>query len=314
MKKARGNVLLITHKRVNELRKVIDSLDKAWVDDYKTLNIILHVNEEKVIAEIDKIPAGRRNIIQVDRSASVNARSSINLNVHDGLKVSFSDQEIDFVTVLEDDILIRKDFLKFNSLVINQNIENCEFMGINGFSAAEFNGQKDDVYGKFRYGFGWGWTITRSTWNKLLGFWSGNEDAHWDAYVERFLKTGYVVMPHNSRIQNLGFGESATHTIEIPEIAIQMEKSLLEITNPFVNTKLREETFRINWRKDCLIYISGDSLYSRLISKMFNTQYFISKTGRKIPTINPILTKIIGFIDKLARPLTNIYVNSHSRN
>jgi hypothetical protein len=314
MQQSRGSVLLITHKRVTELRQVIESLESAWINDYKVINIILHKDAAHIMKEIEKIPVARRNIIEVDRSDSINSRSAINSNVHDGLRTAFLDSEIDFVTVIEDDICVRKDFLRFNAEIVYQNLKNRDFMGINGFSAAEFKNDQDDVYGKFRYGFGWGWTISRSTWNKLLDFWSGNENVHWDAYIETFLKTGYVIMPHNCRILNLGFGETATHTREIPEIAVQMEKSLLDVKNPTVHAKLREEIFSVNWRKDCLVYIDGDSPFSKLISKLFKNQYLISKTGRNFPRLRPMLAKFIGLFERTARVLTHICINSYLKN
>ena len=306
MRKFRGSVLLITHKRVTELRQVIESLESAWTAEYKTINVILHKDAKNVRKEIERIPVTRRNIIEVERFNSLNARSAINSNVHDGLRASFLDNEIDYVTVIEDDICVRRDFLKFNAEIIHKNIKNHDFMGINGFSAAEFNGDKDDVYGKFRYGFGWGWTISRLTWDKLNDFWTGNENVHWDAYIESFLKTGYVVMPHNCRIQNLGFGETATHTREIPEIAVPMGKSLLDINNPSINIKLKEEVFNLNWRKDCLIFLSSENLFSKAISMLFISQYFLSKISRRISRTRHFLAKINGSLVRLARLLSYI--------
>lgn len=265
MNKNQGAVLLVTHKRLDTLEKVILSLERAWISDYKKLYVIHHVKEKSVFELIQKITFTTPEVISVDRSNISKPQESISLNIFEGLSKAFSDTEILFVTVIEDDIEVSSDFLEFNSHVMGVEVSNAEFQAINGFSGAKFEESESGRYGRFRFGLGWGWTIPRKTWDSVRNSWSMDFKQHWDALVESKIRCGYVVMPHNSRVLNLGIGNSATHTIVGgPEIA-KLESSF-QSRNP--KGKLPEYKFRpfdLNWRKDATIYVDTGKIRGKII-------------------------------------------------
>lgn len=264
-----GALLLVTHKRLETLEKVILSLERAWISDYKKLYVVHHLREDHVLALIQKITFTTPEIISVDRSNVSKPQEAISLNIFEGLSTAFSNPEISFVTVIEDDIEVSSDFLEFNSQVMGVETLNVEFRAINGFSGAKFTEQESAHYGRFRFGLGWGWSIPRKTWDSLRGYWSMDFTQHWDALVESRIRSGYVVMPHNSRVLNLGVGSSATHTVESsPEI----EKLIFSFQNGKPEGKLPAYTFRsfkLNWRKDATTYVDIRKIRGKIIQGLF---------------------------------------------
>lgn len=268
MNNYRGAVLLVTHKRRDTLEKVIDSLECAWIDQYKRLIVIHHVQENLVLNMIKNITFTNPDIISVDRSQVKEPKEAINRNIFEGLDRIFSDPEIAYVTVVEDDIEISRDFLEFNSSVMEKEIANPEFQGINGFSGAVFNQNLSSNYGKFKFGFGWGWTIPRKTWKSLEEHWSTDFTEHWDALVESRVRCGFVVMPHNSRILNLGVGSSATHTFEGSPLIDKLKYSFQDIKIEKKPLQYSFRPFSLNWRKDATIYVDPKKVRGKIIQSL----------------------------------------------
>ena len=278
----KGAVLLITHKRVDQLRRVINSLEAAWQAEYSHFYAIYHEGNLGVREILDLVAFHELKIVTVNRDTISSSAEAISRNVYEGLSRIFSDENIDFITVIEDDIEVRQDFLDFNIQMINMYGNVQGFKGINGFSGAKYDPARDSDFALFRYGFGWGWTITSQTWTQIQDLWKSNFNSHWDALVEDTIRTGFVVMPHNSRINNIGFDQSATHTSS----GGVFEEKLFSSFRGDVKAGSRNfvpSVFDLEWRSDALIYKGTDTVSGYLVQVFAKCIEFISKYSRSFP-------------------------------
>ena len=300
-----GAVVLITHTRVLHLSKVIESLAKAWTEPYSELHVILHHNQNQVKEVVESIKFIQPQILMVNREHGMSPEEAISRNVFDGLNKAFLNTKIDFVTVLEDDIVVRSDFLDFNASVINMEIHEERFRGINGFSGAKFDPSKDDLYSRFRYGFGWGWTIHRKYWEEVQKIWACDFQTHWDALLEPNVRLGYVVMPHNSRILNLGFDSSATHTQNGGNQRLALEASYHLNNMNFSKKHFKYSSFEVNWRRDVFKFLAPHDLFNKGIHFLFwiNSRIQISSKSNLLEKF--FKSKVRGLLFKAIGNLSN---------
>jgi hypothetical protein len=277
-----GAVVLITHKRISQLSSVVESIAESWTEPYIELYVILHDNQPQVKKIVDSINFTKKIILKVNRDEILNPEEAISRNTFEGLMNAFMNPDIAYVTVLEDDICVRKDFLRFNSLIIAAESKHNKFKGINGFSGVKYDPEKEFAYSRFRYGFGWGWTITRKSWDEVRSIWHANFESHWDALIEPYIRCGYVVMPHNSRILNQGFNESATHTIVIGKQGKDLENSFRQISRFQKNFEMKYIVFDLNWRRDLYSFIEIESSKGKFIDLLFqiNSKFSIDKNSK----------------------------------
>jgi hypothetical protein len=285
MKELTGAVLLITHQRVHQLRRVIEHLELSWVPTYRSMHIVFHEGQSEIFGIISQISFVDPIIMTVNRASARSAKEAISRNIFDGLEVIFSNPTVDFVTVIEDDILVSEDFLHFNSEVMQMEFENPGFKGINGFSGVKCDLEQQYEYGHFRYGFGWGWSITRETWVSLFEIWSDNFLNHWDGLIESHVRTGYVVMPRNSKVKNIGFDSSASHTGAGCEQEERLNASYL--ASPALNksAKYSLSKFDLHWRWDATEYVKPKSFIGSIIQLLCNLLPLLSS----LPNDSPLL-------------------------
>lgn len=271
----RGAVLLVVYNRPTELALVLDAINNSNLEPIKKITLIQQRGNSEVAricSEIDWIEC--EWILNEPFGNSIKAH--INHNVFLGLQLAFKDPCIDWVSVLEDDIVVAKDFFNFVSYIMKEYNENPKFYGINGFSGVPKSlTSTPDKFGEYRFGFGWGWAINRRTWQALQCIWNGEEDAHWDGHIEHLVKTGLVVMPIQSRILNIGFNERASHTKKLEDSVIPEEKKLME---SFVTTdysgNYKKVVIDLNWRNDCRPYIKDPTSLALLISVIYRISFY----------------------------------------
>lgn len=276
-----GSILLLAYQRPEVLAKSIVSLEKARRANISELIVVFQEGDSSVNSQIEGIDWIRKRIFRTSYPANISSAKSINSNIHLGFAESFKDPNCDYVVVIEDDICVSKDFFEFIYSVYSQNYANKKFRGINGFSGIPRELTSYENYGKYRYGVGWGWVLTRESWNSLKKFWTGSEEQHWDGLVEPYFRTGYIVAPGMSRIQNIGFGNSATHTRAENDLEVaKVERRLIE---SFVGDASQVESkvgFRfaqqdLNWRADCFQFISLRHFNGLLMQMLFTSAYIL---------------------------------------
>jgi hypothetical protein len=276
-----GSILLLAYQRPEVLVKSILSLEKARRVNISDLTVVFQEGDSSVNSQLEGIDWITKRIFRTSYPANNSSAKSINSNIHLGLTESFNNPNCDYVVVIEDDICVSVDFFEFVYSVYSQNNTNKKFRGINGFSGIPRQLTSCENYGKYRYGVGWGWVLTRESWNSVQRFWTGNEEEHWDGLVEPYFRSGYIVAPGMSRIQNLGFGNSATHTRS--ENDLEVAKVEQRLTDSFVGDAAQVESkvgFRLaqqdlNWRADCFQFISLRRFDGLLIQMLFSSAYFL---------------------------------------
>lgn len=304
MSAKRGAVLLMTFQRSHELAQVIESLRAAWNSSYLELLVIEHQGFPQVTANIQSIDWIIPRIVQVKHNPKISAGSNINKNLYLGLSTLFETTEVEFVTVIEDDIYISSDFLKFSAEVVAMEISNTKFMGVNGFSGATYSKDEIETYGRFRFGFGWGWTIPRRSWNLICDTLKNNSEMHWDGLVEPIIKSGYVVMPHNSKLVNLGFGSNATHTIENSPYEDRLYASFSGDYVDIFSYKPRFSHFELNWRFDAVPFQQPIGFRGRLINYLYSIMPELVIQARDVNLYKFLKQHSLGLIQKMAIVLT----------
>lgn len=206
-----SSIIVICHRRTSHLERVLEAL--SGCNSIEKFHVVFVVQDpiESVLQIIREFPYFH-SILTTHSSEHQSTAQSINGNVFSGLAHCFNDLKSKFVVVLEDDIVLSRDALDFFEFVVDSQSQYSNFRGVNGFSetVAPLIASKSLV--RVNHGLGWGWAITHKTYSELSKFWSGKEDNHWDFIVEPYIRTGFVVNPVQSRVLNIGFDESATHT------------------------------------------------------------------------------------------------------
>ena len=306
-----GSAVIIAYNRPIELLTSLTAIKESDRSNLNQLIIVLQRGNERVeqiCKEIDWIEP----TILISDAASGSPMSRINMNVYKGLDYAFSIQENQWVAIIEDDIVIAKDFFCFASYVVSKYREDKEFFGFNGFSGIKRSDASAGDYGKYRYGLGWGWVITKSSWERLGRIWTGEENTHWDVHVEHFVKSGFVIMPMQSRILNIGFNERATNTKKEPGKISSQE---IRLNNSFVGELYSgdyHESFRdLEWRNDCRQYLQRPRMLALAINLLYKLNATIqlhvkssvnsTKVGGKAYQITDHLIRVLYLLAKLRR-------------
>lgn len=203
-------VLVIAHKRTEHLRRVLDALASAHqVEDCIFLILLQDASAEvRRIVENSELPNMQ---VKENNRDFESIKQAINSNVFVGLEYIFEDFNCQQALVLEDDIVVSADFITFMCKSNNQFKNKPLFRGINGFSTFDSRLFRETSL-RVSSGLGWGWSINLNIYQELRKFWNGTEDQHWDFLIEPFIRTGFVVQPTRSRVLNIGFDETATHS------------------------------------------------------------------------------------------------------
>jgi GR25 family glycosyltransferase involved in LPS biosynthesis len=158
--------------------------------------------------------------------------------------------------VIEDDIVVSSDIIKFMSECLKSFGQESRFRGVMAYSiinSTHFS--KGDVV-KVNFGIGFGWLITDAIYRDLLEFWTGNEHTHWDYWIEPYLRTGFIVAPIYSRVRNIGFDATASHSSELSKFGHMMDESFI-IAQSKEDSKVKEVSISYSHsRSDCCLISS----------------------------------------------------------
>jgi len=269
-------ILYLCFNREKETKISLSYLEKCYNISEYTLIVVRQNGNAKVAQLVNNI-----NFIKVHHLVTEfknNSYTSINQNVHLGLSFCFNILKSDSVLILEDDILVSNDILNFTSELIKKYNKCLNFRSVNCFSSEKFNVNNLREYGLFNYGIGQGWCISKKTWKDLIKFWTGNENMHFDALIEPYMKTGFVCMPICSRIKNIGWGDKSSHSPvnESDEFYNKLENSWVGDSNLTYSEYFLNNSIKYNWRQDCYRY-NGSLISSLIHVKIFFMKFYIKK-------------------------------------
>lgn len=266
-------LVIVAFKRHETLKSVLEAVSEALVSEYQEIVFVQQGSDQEVSTLIENFDSLPSRHLQFDRKEAKTPEQAINANVREGISVAFQNSEINLVTVLEDDIWIAEDCLRFNVDICKAHYSDPAFRGVNGFSGLQRTSNNQFTYSKQRFGLGWGWSITDKTWDEMRKFWLGTENFHWDGLVESFCKSGYVIMPSQSRVLNLGFGKDATHTSDSDEVKVIESRLKRSFVDRHSNISAYiEVNERQNWRSDCLPYLGNKTIRGIAAQKFYDLQ------------------------------------------
>lgn len=282
----RIGILVNAYARTSELDSCLRSVVNAS-KNFGTTRLLVH---QLGVPESCKISEKYKEFFDIKYLSPLgeNALQRINHNRIVGLTELFDNRGMDAVLAIEDDIEIAHDAVNFcmNSLDLYKN--NRNFRGINLGSRIEKPNNADSLreYSLIRYGLhGQAGVITQNTWVQI-NRWRllDNLDSGFDAKIEQFLKTGFMVTPNHSRYLDRGFDVYATHAEKNP-----LHRDFVLNKKSFVGDQywpvpdkyiLKQENHGV-WRNDALEFNKSENIYfwfkflfrrftSRLILKRFS--------------------------------------------
>jgi hypothetical protein len=278
--------LIITYKRSANCMSLIDSLlsqgcRRMYVAiDFGNTNDVIASQSEFSFLEVkyrDKF-----EVFQVWRRGE---NLGVAVSVITAIDWFFKNEERG--VILEDDLIISTDFLKFMSFGLQELEANK-----NVFSISASNFFSDEKFENFfsTYFIGWGWGTWRDRWNnakmnflsdtlpppftfnEFYNFWSvgayrckvGIVDT-WDLELTKFIRDNKFVNVIAARnlVSNIGFDQYSTNTkisafplgIPIEELALECYKFMnLEVDSNF-DRKLEKQVFRIRFRHKFLFFV-----------------------------------------------------------
>lgn len=249
-------IILIVFNRPAKTKETLAALRKAYLIDQFNLIVIRQEGSAEVKQIIDEISwiDTTHHVITYATHSSVKYR--INNNVRTGLDLAFVNLACEYAVVVEDDILIGYDFFHFCDAMHVRYADDKKFRAINAFSKEPYQGNMLWSYGKFRYGIGKGWSISRLAWQTLQTYWKPGVDQHFDYLIEEWTREGFVLMPYCSRSLDIGWGAGGSHSPEdeFDEHWVAMKKSWVGSV-PFQFEGYQcVERLPFTWRSDCVPY------------------------------------------------------------
>lgn len=250
-------VMILCHERTFHLRKVITSLLAAeGIHRYQVVAVI--DGGSPAVLSVLREDLEPDYVIQVDNRPGTRPQARILRSLKFGLHFSFWALKSPFVVVIEDDIQVAPCFLNFIEASHARFGNRRGYRGANGFSGEvveEFQSGDLEPVVRLNYGLGWGWSITDKIYDRMAPILSHprRSDWHWDFAVEPFVRTGFVVNPLVSKIRNLGFDSSATHTSGSThvELGTRVDKSF-EANSTNTSIGIAPVRTQFAWREDCL--------------------------------------------------------------
>jgi len=205
-------------------------------------------------------------------------------------------ENVEMGIILEDDCLPHSDFFLFCEELLKYHKNNKNVMFISGDNFQDGKKRGNDSYYFSSYNHVWGWATWRRAWEKydftlesisyekfedILSKYFQSEKVKeswrivfnkmksnmidtWDFQLafSIWANNGICIIPNVNLISNIGFGEDATHTLAISEVANMPIFGILPIKHP-QNILIDKKADKYYFEN----YISK-SIYKRLISKI----------------------------------------------
>ncbi len=292
---SRGLLNLATYSRPELLKKCLSSIANAESSQNYPKLIVLQKGDAEVSRNVNEFADQLTQVIEVDGTKRTPLQN-INHNRWLSWKSGFENSDIDWMLSVEEDVVLHPSTLLFVEQILNKYSGNPKFRGIN--LASRLSDMENlGTYSELRFGLhGCGAVITRETWDLFNKFEFGGklETEPLDALIEPILKTGFMVTPNLSLLEDFGWYKG-THTS-----SDSSDVHYVEISNSFNSNRLPlSHQFQIksvnpHWRSDCIIYSDADNFYFKvklflvpiLRSRVYTCTYSnLRKLSRKIKSL-----------------------------
>ena len=282
-------IVVFCHSRAKLLKQCLASVCKATgFSEWKL--VVVH---QKGYPDVEKVLEKYKN--QINTLVSVEpcfnfALGNINYNRILGTKIGFELLRADYVLGIEEDNLISVDTLKFIEFAYEKYKKLASFRGINLGSVEHGKAVAKEGYSLLRFGLhGSAGVLTKKTWidikkRKLFEFDLRNPNFAWDAKIEFYLKTGFMVTPNLSRNLDLGYGGTFSPVSKMDPYFQGILKSWYSKKNKFdinykrmqIHHSWREDSVRFK-RIESVIYFSRSCSFLSTMSNSIGLTKLIKK-------------------------------------
>ena len=263
-------ILLIIFNRPEATRRVFEVIRKVKPEK---LYIAADGPREDRLGETELCRMTREIVSSIDWPCEVKRLyQDRNLGCKIGVSsaITWFFQNVEEGIILEDDCLPVKSFFPYCSELLSQYRNDEQIMHINGTNplSSDEIGEQSASYYFSRSAQVWGWATWRRAWEqydismkdlgkletrsgsqdlfsnkKHFNFWIKhfkhiqNKDVDtWDAQWQYSIlnNNGYVIMPNENLIENIGFGPGATHTTNLNYKTVSVSEIRLPLTHPAI--------------------------------------------------------------------------------
>jgi hypothetical protein len=239
-------VCLFTYNRLDETKRTVEALQKNYLAEKTDLYVFVDgPKRNQSSAKVDQVYSYIQTIIGFKSITIIRSQSNKGLanSVIEG--VSYVLKNFDKIIILEDDLITSPNFLDFMNQALAFYEKNENIFSVSGWSLKlnSLNTVTSDYYFHYRMS-SWGWGIWKNRWEKinwdksyfvdfkankqkqklfgkigadmpkmLLDYLEG-KNSSWAiraCYAQHELGK-YTLAPKQSKVNNIGFGDTATHT------------------------------------------------------------------------------------------------------
>ena len=286
-------IVVFCHSRAKLLDKCLKSIQSANVDLVWKILVVYQIGDNSVARIINK------HIRMIDYLISLNSDfdfplGNINKNRYIGTQFAFDTLGGKLVLGIEEDNIISTDSLKFIDFIYNKYRKVKAFRGINLGSIEQKGDSTLNGYSILRFGIhGSAGVLTDRSWKyikkkKLINFDFQKVNDAWDARIEFYLKSGFMVTPNLSRNLDLGYGGTFAPASKNDPYFIKIGKSWVGNGN-LLDLAYTHIQIKHNWRFDSISY-----------KRINNLIYFI----RRYSILDKFAT-----VTKLKSLIKNSYLN-----
>lgn len=249
--------------------KELDACLASVVGASKGVNVIPLVVHQIGVKESIAVSKKYRELVKIKyvEPHSNNPLACINHNRYLGLECLFDDHGVDAVLSVEDDVEISRDSALFCAFAIDKYWGNPDFRGVNLGSRIPKTSESKvrNSFSLVRYGLhGQAGLLTSTSWKyiKKYNLGLGALDG-FDAQIESYLKTGFMVTSNYSRYLDRGFDSFATHAPKNSEDpAFTLTKNSY-IGRDYMVSSVPYSLIQMDhtcWRRDAVMYRRIDKL------------------------------------------------------
>lgn len=250
--------VVFCHSRAKLLDKCLLSLKAA--NENNSWKIV--VVRQAGFNSVEKVLVKHKGIIDYLITLKPNHKfplGNINYNRYLGTDFAFTILDAKIVLGIEEDNLVSKDSLKFIDFANEKYRRHLAFRGINLGSVE--HGSEIDLkgYSLLRFGIhGSAGALTKRSWNyikrnKLLNFDFNETNRAWDAEIEFYLKSGFMVTPNLSRNLDLGYGGTFAPSSRKNPYFVNITKSWVG-KKDHQGLQYRHAQITHDWRFDSVAY------------------------------------------------------------
>jgi len=257
-------IVVFCHSRAELLSVCLSSLKNAsGIESWNVVIVQQRGNPEvdKVIDEFEFL-IGTTIIVKPNFELPL---CNINFNRILGTRYAFETLHADYVLGIEEDTMVSGDALNFIDYAYNCYKRKKAFRGVNLGSMEYGENIATNGYSLLRYGLhGQAGVMTKNSWsyirrNGLFEFEFSNSKIAWDAEIEFYLKSGFMITPNVSKSLDLGYGGTFSPKNKYDRYFVEMKKSW-DNNNIATDIGYQKIQMRHKWRSDAIPYRKNETI------------------------------------------------------